>query len=163
VGQLASSLSGRAAVLRQVLELMDAGRSVLLFGPEGIGKSAIIQAVVRAGTVIVDPFERITRPRACQMRRALDHGIVHLAASRVSQGPELGAVGRVLWRFSIVRVRELPDGIIRGILLRELRAGDDSLCPQKVWVNDLVRLAAGRPGFAIAMGRFAAEWHRRHA
>lgn len=103
-------------------------------------------------------------PRACvvAMRRALDRGVVHLAATRETRRRALGAVGRILWRFSLIRVRELPDPIIDRIVMREIRL----LCAEprleRPWVRDIVALAQGRPGLATAMGRFAAEWWRTH-
>ena len=148
---------GRETVARQVRDLLAAGRSVLLFGPEAIGKTAIIRALAPAGVTIVDPFERIGRLAASDMRRALDRGAVFLAASRVPHGRQLGAVGRILWRFSLVRVRELPDAVMRRIVTRELGKADRDA--DDAWRRQIVALSRGRPGFAIAMGRFARDWH----
>lgn len=158
-----TELLGRDAVIRQVDRDLDAGRSVLLFGPESIGKSAIIAAVARAGVQVIDPFEGITRRQASRMRRALDRGAVYLGAARVARGPELGAVGRILWRFSLVRVRELPDAVMRRVVLGELEpCGGLPDEAGAAWVREIVALARGRPGFAVAMARFAADWRGAH-
>ena len=157
----AIDLLGRDALIGRIRESLNAGQSVLLFGPEGIGKSAIITAVSRDGLVVVDPFEHVTPQPACRMRRALDRGVVHLAASRVARGRELGSVGRIMWRFSTVRVRELPDPFIRRIVAGEVGEADGAGV-RRAWVHEIAALSQGRPGFATAMGRFAAEWNRQH-
>lgn len=154
------SLHGQEPLVRHVRDLLAAGRSVLLFGPEGIGKSAIVAAVAGGGVATIDPFERISRQRACDIRRALDRGAVVLAAARTAERRRLGAVGRILWRFTLVRVRELPAAALRRVVSDELGplardAGDD-------WIRDVVALARGRPGFASAMGRFARQWRTGH-
>jgi hypothetical protein len=165
IGSLAmrrpSELPGREAVIRQVKDLLKGGRSVLLFGPEAIGKSAIVRAVVYEGLVVIDPLEHISPQRAYHIRRALDHGIVHLGASRVSRGRQMGSVGRIMWRFTTVRVRELPDVVIRRIVTDAVRVPDQGRIDSS-WIQEIAALARGRPGFATAMGRFAIEWWRQH-
>ena len=159
----AIELPGRGPLIRQITDLLEAGRSVHLFGPEGIGKSAIIAAVARDGLIFVDPLEHVSPQRAARMRRALDRGVVHLAASRVARGRELGSVGRIMWRFSTVRVRELPDSVIRRIVATEVRATGGGGPDEDIgWMREIASLARGRPGFAAAMGRFAVEWRRLH-
>jgi hypothetical protein len=155
-----NELLGRERVIREVTSLLRSGRSVLLFGPESIGKTAVINAVRHDGLAIVDPLEHVSAQRAYRIRRALDRGVLHLAAARIPQGRGLGAVGRILWRFSTVRVRELPASLIRRIVMRELDAVAQSV--DRRWANEVAALAEGRPGFAIEMGRRAAEWMRRH-
>ena len=155
-----SELLGRSRVIREVESLLASGRSVLLYGPEGIGKSAIVECVRREGVVVVDPLQRLSSQRASRIRRALDRGVPHVAASRVPSGRQLGAVGRILWRFSTVRVRELPDAIIRRILVHELQ--DVRCAPRREWFREVAELSQGRPGFATSMGRLAAEWTRTH-
>jgi hypothetical protein len=158
-----TELFGRDAVVRRVTSELEAGRSVLLFGPEAIGKSAIVAAAARDGVEVIDPFERITPQQAYRMRRALDRGAVYLGASRVARGRELGAVGRILWRFSLVRVRELPNAVLGRVVLRELEGrGSAAGEADAAWVPEIVALARGRPGFAVAMARFAADWRRAH-
>jgi hypothetical protein len=153
-------LLGQEAVIRQVSDLLADRQSVLLFGPEAIGKTAIIAAVAREGITVVDPFERISGQAACDMRRALDHGAVFLAASRVPHGRQLGSVGRISWRFSRVRVRELPDPILGRIVAGEIAGAERDT--DAAWLREIVALARGRPGFASAMGRFAKEWKDGH-
>ena len=154
-----TDLVGRDALVREVRDHLAAGRSVLLYGPEAIGKSAIIAALGRDDVIVVDPFEHVARQRAAEMRRALDRGAVYLAASRASSRRALGAVGRILWRFLMIRVRELPDSAIRRIIACECHHSVDRA--PEAWIREAAPLARGRPGFAIAMARFATEWHRR--
>lgn len=154
---------GRDALIRQVVEDLTAGRSVLLYGPQGIGKSAIVSVVSLNGVVVIDPFERITRQQASGIRRALDRGTVYLGAARAATRHDLGAVGRILWRFSLVRVRELSDGVLRHLVAHELGVSEASdLGRDRGWVSATVTLAKGRPGFATAITRFAVEWRSRH-
>lgn len=155
-----TELVGRAALVRDVTGHLTAGRSVLLYGPEAIGKSAIIAALGRGDFVVVDPFEHVTRQRAADMRRALDRGAVYVGATQAASRRALGAVGRILWRFSMVRVRELPDPVVSRIVVRDCRLAVDEE-PEAAWIREVVSLARGRPGFARAMARFAADWHRR--
>lgn len=156
-----NELLGRDTLLREVADALAAGRSVLLWGPEGVGKSAIIAALAGDRTVVVDPFERISRQRAARIRRALDRGVVHLAAARTMNKPVLGAVACILWRFSAVRVRELPSRVIGRIVAREIRRQDAHVAVERRWLREVVALSSGRPGFAMAMARFAVDWHRR--
>ena len=153
-------LHGQQEVLRHVRELLAAGRSVLLLGPEAIGKSTLIAAMADNAHTVIDPFDHISRQRACEFRRALDRGSVILAAARTLERHQLGAVGRILWRFTIVRVRPLSPHALRRILLDELGSfGHDA---EAGWIRDIVALAQGRPGFASAMGRFAQIWRNQH-
>jgi hypothetical protein len=155
-----NDLVGRDTLVREVRDHLAGGRSVLLYRPEAIGKSAVIAALGREDLLVVDPFEHVTRQRAAKMRRALDRSAVYLAASRAPSTRAVGAVGRILWRFSMVRVRELPDSVVRSIIAREFRRTVDR-APEATWIRQAASLACGRPGFAIAMARFATDWHRR--
>jgi hypothetical protein len=157
-----TDLLGRDVLVRDVANSLAAGRSVLLYRPDGIGKSAVIAALAQDGIVIIDPFEHITRQHAYRMRRALDHGAVHLVATRDIRRRALGAVGRILWRFSMVRVRELPDAIINRVVMREIQRSSLEADLERSWMREVVILARGRPGFAAAMGRFAVEWRSAH-
>lgn len=157
-----TDLRGRDALLRQVAARLTAGRSVLLYGPEGMGKSAIVAALARDGVVVMDPFEHVNRQQASQMRRALDRGAVYLGATRATSRRALGAVGRILWRFSMIRVRELPDPILGRIVTQQLRRAIPAVDVDRTWLHEVVTLTKGRPGFATVMARFAVEWHRRH-
>jgi hypothetical protein len=68
-----------------------------------------------------------------------------------------------MWRFSTVRVRELPDPIVQRIVTREVRGRVDANAkPETAWVREIATLARGRPGFAIAMAQFAARWRCQH-
>jgi len=155
-----NDLLGQARVIREVEKLLDSGRSVLLFGPEGIGKTAVIEVVRRPGVVVVDPLQHVSPQRASKLRRALDCGVLHLAAARVPSGRELGAVGRILWRFSTVRVRELPDPIMCRIVARALQ--EWHCTARREWIREVAALAKGRPGFATNVVRVASEWARAH-
>lgn len=77
-----TDLIGRDALMREVTTNLAAGRSVLLYGPEAIGKSAIIATVERDDVVVVDPFEHMTRQRAAEIRRRLDHGALYVGATQ---------------------------------------------------------------------------------
>jgi hypothetical protein len=155
------SLLGRGDTIRRVKDLGEAGRSVLLVGPEGVGKSAIIAAVADSGWLVVDPLERTTSRRASDIRRGLDRGRVYLAAARQLDRAVLGSVGRILWRFSILRVRELPTRLIRRIIATQL-AMVSEVAASEAWTKDVVHLAQGRPGAAIAMAQFADAWRHAH-
>jgi len=51
------TLLGRASLLQEVEQLLAQGQSVLLVGPEGIGKTALIEPLRRpAGVTVIDPF-----------------------------------------------------------------------------------------------------------
>jgi hypothetical protein len=154
-------LLGRDAVVGRAAHTLAAGHSVLLFGPDGIGKSAIVAAIPGEHTVL-DPFGPISRQAAARIRRALDRGTVYLAAARSTDRRALGAVGRILWRFRMIRVRELPATVLSRIVATELRRSLSDIRSTDVWVHGVVAQAQGRPGFAVAMARFAVEWHRRH-
>jgi len=156
-----TDLIGRDDLLRQVGDLLAGGGSVLLYGPEGIGKSAVVAAVARPGIHVLDPFEHVRGQAAHDIRRVLDFDGVYLAAARTAQRRALGAVGRILWRFSLVRVRELPDATLKRLVAREIGAGRSIELPDPKWVNAVVALSKGRPGFAVEMARFAADWYRR--
>jgi hypothetical protein len=92
----------------------------------------------------------------------MDHGVVYLAASRVAHGRPLGAVGRILWRFSLLRVRELSVGDLRAIVVAEIGdSGSGQEEPFERWVQEIVGLSKGRPGYAVMMARVAAEWRQR--
>ena len=153
---------GRDALVREVTDNLTAGQSVLLYGPEAIGKSAIVATLERDNVIVVDPFEHVTRQRAAEIRRGLDRGAVYIGATRAESRQALGAVGRILWRFSMVRVRELPDSVVRRILLRECRRPANEE-PEAAWIRECISLARGRPGFAKAVALFASDWQRRRS
>lgn len=131
-----------------------AGRSVLLVGPEGIGKSAIARTVAGPGTLLLDPFERVGRVEARRLRQRLDQGAVALATSRTGSRAELGAIGRILWRFRRVRIRALSPRCVRQILADVLRQeGTNPRDLPRAWWTDALAAARGRPGYAVAIAR----------
>ena len=156
----APHLIGRAALVAQVRGLLDARRSVLLFGPPGIGKSAIVAAVVRPGLVVIDPFEHVSGAVAATLRRAIEADGIVLAAGRSARAAELGAVRRVLWRMEAVRVGQLSSREIRAILCEALGAEDvprAAIAP--AWLSEAAVVAEGIPGRALAVARaVATRW-----
>ena len=72
---------GRQTLLRLARMALASGRSVLLVGPEGIGKSTIVEAI-SGDHVVIDPIEHVSRQTASRIRRSLDRGEVYLAATR---------------------------------------------------------------------------------
>jgi hypothetical protein len=158
-----SRLIGRARVLQEVEACLAARRSLLLVGPAGSGKTAIIDEVRREGLVVVDPFAGITTPRAAALRRALDRGALVVGAARSLDPHAMGHVGRVSWRLERVYLRPLPPReitrIIRQALDSELRAG---LTVERRWLADAVEAADGVPGRAVALASVAgARWRAR--
>ena len=150
-------LIGRAALVARVDRLLDARRSVLLFGPPGIGKSAIVAAVSRPGLVVADPFESVSRQLAARLRRVMGADGIVLAAGRSEQASDLGAVRRVLWRMEAVRIEPLNARDIRTLLRAELtRGGVARTAVLNSWLSDAVKVVDGVPGRALAVARAAA-------
>jgi ABC-type glutathione transport system ATPase component len=157
-------LIGRASLIGDVDALLRDGQSVLLIGPEGSGKSAIIDVLRRPGLVVVDPFAAITSPRACALRRALNRGAVVLAAARSTERRDMGHVGRIFWRFRMVRVRALSGRDIARILQRTLARGETAVPVGRKWIAEAVDVSAGLPGRAVALAAAsAARWQERRA
>lgn len=157
------TLGGRASLVHTVDALLAAQRSVLLVGPPGMGKSAIIAATRRPADVLVlDPLEHVSSLRAGQLRHALDRGTLCLGATRDLDRARLGRVGRLLWRMTVVRVLPLPRPTIRDLLLESLRAQSVPTARiTRAWLHEAIDAVAGRPGFALALTREAAEDWRR--
>ena len=156
-------LCGRRPLLRTVADLISRRRSVLLVGGAGIGKSALVNALRCDELLIVDPFEHISTQRAWRIRRAMDGGMVCLAAARTLDRATLGAVGRIAWRFETVRVPPLASAWIRRLVVQECcRTGIDRLVTPE-WATDAVALAAGRPGIALNVVQAAARLHNHGA
>lgn len=105
------ALVGRAELLHAVAERLAAGHSVLLTGPTGIGKSALIQALETPGLTTIDPFERVTPARAARLRRSLDRGAVCVAAASARDRRAIGAAGRILWRFTTVQLLRIEEDL----------------------------------------------------
>ena len=153
------AILGRDAELEQVSALLGAGRSVLLYGPEGVGKSALVESVRTPALTVLDPWLRASPFRAAEIRRALNRGAVYLAATRTTPGPSLGAVGRILGRFTLVRVRELPTAVIRDIIVRALTQPTPPF--DLAWIAEMATLARGRPGVAVSMADFVNDWQKQ--
>ncbi|MCX6538359.1 MAG: hypothetical protein NT151_05420 [Acidobacteria bacterium] len=153
----AITLIGRAALVARVRSLLDARRSVLLFGPTGVGKTAIVAAVSRQGLVVADPFERVSRPVAARLRRVMEAGGIVLAAGRSARAADLGAVRRLLWRMEAVRVEPLGARDISTLLRAALKVGGVSrtAIPQS-WLSDAVKVVEGVPGRAVAVANAVA-------
>jgi energy-coupling factor transporter ATP-binding protein EcfA2 len=147
--------------VREVEALLDAGRSVLLVGPHGSGKSAVIRAVVRAGVMIEDPFAGVTTRRAATLRRALDRGAVLLGAASRLDAAALGHVGRFRWRLEHVYLRPLPPRAIAKIIRTSLVAAGVQVSPDRRWMAQAVSVAGGVPGRATALAsRVALRWRQ---
>ena len=156
-------LVGREKVVDEAEAYLSARRSVLLIGPAGSGKTAVIGQIQREGVLVVDPFARITTPRAAALRRALDRGAVVVGAARSLDRKEAGHVGRIAWRFDRVYLRPLPPHDIRRIVRATLDgAGAADLAPGRHWMSEAIDVAAGLPGRAVALASAAAaRWLQR--
>ncbi|HVZ22573.1 MAG TPA: hypothetical protein VG871_15980 [Vicinamibacterales bacterium] len=149
-----TQLLGRRELENTVLQLLRLGRSVMLVGPSGVGKTALIQAISPPEVFVVDPFERIGSRRAAHIRRSMDRNGVWIAAARARE--RLGHVGRIAWRFEVVRVPPLSVYWMRRLISRSAaRAGlEDAITAD--WLRDVVRLSAGLPGRAVDLVNRAA-------
>jgi hypothetical protein len=156
-GGATRGLIGRTALVARVNSLLDARRSVLLFGPPGVGKSAIVAAVSRPGLVVADPFERVSRPVAARLRRVMEAGGIVLAAGRSARAADLGAVRRLLWRMEAVRLEPLGARDISSLLRAALKVGGvpRTAVPQS-WLSDAVKVVEGVPGRAMAVASVVA-------
>ena len=159
-----SELLGRRALLHTIADLLACGRNVLLVGPTGVGKSAVIRAVAAPGLMIVDPFERISAQRAARIRRSMDHGVVWIGAAQTLDRGQLGQVGRIAWRFNAVRVPPLSDALMRRLIITACsNAGIRMDLVTAQWLRALLRLARGRPGSALAIVEQTSRlWHSEH-
>ena len=158
----AAALLGREGVVEETKALLAAGRSVLVVGPAGCGKTALIGRVWQAGVLVVDPFAGLTTPRAAALRRALDRGAVVLGAARSIDRRAMGHVGRIAWRFQRVYLRPLGARDIRHLVRSTLDAeGAAGLAPDERWMAEATEVAAGLPGRAVSLaGVTAARWRR---
>jgi hypothetical protein len=137
---------------------LQSGRSVLLVGPEAIGKSAIAQAFATPEVILLDPFEHVGRLAAKRLRQRLDRGHVAVATARSHLVRDIGAVGRILWQFRTLRVRPLQAGSIHQILIDTLhQEGASPLYLPDSWWAEAIAAAGGRPGYAVAIGRDTAR------
>jgi ABC-type branched-subunit amino acid transport system ATPase component len=84
------TLLGRRALLGSVRQLLVDGKSVLLVGPAGIGKTALIRCLTPNGVMVIDPFERVSAHRAARVRRGMERGTLVVGAARTPKGVDLG-------------------------------------------------------------------------
>jgi hypothetical protein len=156
-------LIGRDELVARLNQLIAERSSVLLVGPPGVGKSALIEGIARGVTVdVIDPFEDISRIHAARLRRRLDGGATMIGAACSLDRPQLGAVGRILWRFRVVRVPLLGRAdlcrVIRRALAPEIRA-----CPgAEAWIHELARASAGLAGRGCAFADAGTRYWMHH-
>jgi hypothetical protein len=157
-------LFGRDDVIRELRRLMAAHRSVLLVGPSAVGKSALVRAAVEGegeSADVIDPFEAISSRRAAEIRRRMDKGASVLAASRTLERRSLGAVGRILWRFDVVRVRPLSTTEMTQLIVARFGAAARSARGLDAWARDVSRASRGLPGWGRAFGDAGLSYWRR--
>ncbi len=155
-------LVGRDRLVARVAARLARGESVLLVGPAGIGKSAVVAALARPGLVVVDPFEGIATRLAGRLRRALDRGAPVLGAGRSAKREALGHAGRIAWRLAVVRVPPLPAPAMRAVIRQALDAATGGrAAPPARWLTEAARVARGRPGHGVALAQAAAAGWRR--
>jgi hypothetical protein len=155
---LNGNLVAREALLQEISTLLQRGQNVMLFGPAGVGKTALVHALRAPDVVILDPFEHVSPHLAAHIRRAIERGVVHLAATRSLDRKHLGAVRRIAFWFTTVRVPPLPARWIRHLVRCEclaLSVPADAITSR--WITAAVRLARGRAGMGLAIARAAAR------
>ena len=158
-------LIGRRALVGQIEQLLGERINVLLVGPPGAGKSAVIDAIVRGvACERVDPFEHISRIHAARLRRHLDAGAIMIGAARTLDRRQMGAVGRIAWRFRIVRVPPLTHPEMCEVIRQRLTADIPGGADVDAWVRDLARCADGLPGYGSDLAEAGISyWRRRGA
>lgn len=161
--QVSRVLFGRDNLIAELKQHLIDRVSVLLVGPPGVGKSALIDALGPLPLVdIVDPFERVSCLHAAQLRRRLDRGATMLAAARTPHRSGLGAVGRILWRFRIVRVRPLSNRDIARIVQLSLQKRRADCSGAEQWIDDIASVANGLPARACAFAEAGCRYWERH-
>ena len=154
-------LLGRDDLLERVAGLLGEGKNVALIGPHDIGKSAVIGALAVPDVVVVDPFERVHSHLAARIRRAIYRRTLHLIAVRSLDRRQLGAVRRIMFWFTEVRVPPLTAYWMRRLIRREwVRTELPAELLAPAWTRGALRLARGRPGMAVAIVQTAAAIHR---
>lgn len=145
-------LVGRTQLTRAVADLLAQERNVLLFGPSGIGKSALIRAVAAREVMVVDPFERVSAQRAARIRRSMDRGAFWIGAAQTLDRRRLGRVGRIAWRFTAIRVPPLSDTWMRRLITRACSsAGIPIDLVTAEWLRAILNIAQGRPGAGLTI------------
>ncbi len=162
---MAIALIGRDELIERIERVIAERISVLLVGPPGAGKSALIDTIIRGVSCEpVDPFEHISRIRAARLRRHLDAGVVMIGAARTLDRRQMGAVGRIAWRFRVVRVPPLTNTDMGEVIRRTLTADISAGAHADAWVRDLARCAGGLPGYGRALAEAGVSyWRRRGA
>lgn len=150
-------LLGRRSLLKTIEQLLVCRRSVLLVGPADIGKSALIQSLSLNDVMVIDPFERISAHRAARIRRAMDRGLAVIGAARNLHRASLGRVGRIIWRFTTVRVPRLPGASMRRLVQNAcaLERIPANLITSD-WLRAVTNVAQGRPGVGLIIVQHAA-------
>jgi hypothetical protein len=152
-----TDLFGRRVLFETIERLLMKRRSVLLVGPAGIGKSALIRSLALNGVIVIDPFERLSAHRAACIRRAMDRGMTVIGAARTLNRASLGQVGRIMWRFTTLRVPPLPDASMRRLV-------EDACAVERIpadlitsnWIRAVAKVARGRPGVGLTIVQHAA-------
>ncbi|MGH7668611.1 MAG: hypothetical protein ACRENQ_03885 [Gemmatimonadaceae bacterium] len=156
-------LLGRREVLREIRRYLDRDLSVLLLGPRDVGKSAVIEALRRPDLLILDPLMHVTPRLAGEIRLAMDRGARSVAATRTVDRAEMGAVRRLAYRFTTVRVPPLSSRWMRELVRRICAAhGADAMPAPAEWQDGVVRLSAGLPGVALSIVDAARLWRLEH-
>jgi hypothetical protein len=158
-----SSLVARDTLVDDVGARLTRGTNVLLVGPRGVGKSAIIDVLSASLPSVerLDPLERISRAHASRLRVHLDHGATIVAAAETLDRRRLGTVGRILWRFQVVRVPPLPRAAMTLVIRRALPAAIAEMAGADAWIAALASHANGLPGIGLAFATSGLSYWRR--
>jgi DNA-binding NarL/FixJ family response regulator len=138
-----AQLVGRADLLASVEGRLATGGSVVLTGPSGIGKSAVVEAVARAAA---ERGERVLRVSAAQTDRWISHaGLADLLGQVPARlraelpGPQRAAVDAVLVRAGFSKPARETNQFVAG------GGGRPQLARRLAWLGLLQRCAADGP------------------
>jgi hypothetical protein len=152
------TLLGRDGLVLEIANLVSREENVLIWGPRDIGKTALISALPPHYARVLDPFEKVKPRVAAAILRAMDRGISYLTAARSLDRRVLGAVRRIAWRFTTVRVPPLDGRWMRRLVTEEwVRCGLATDVVPTRWTSQALRIARGRPVVAIAIVQAAAS------